>query len=288
MMILCPLLGIIPATTYSPLQEQWLRASNTILRPLLQMGFNRPENMRKYNLLWCVWVLWALLIMLWLTELGTSGTDLNLMLLVALVAMLLATIAFIYKIPRINNMLSFNKQKKSNNESKASEVIEQPVSQTVAQPEPAAQADVADAIKPIRAKKDTFVSNGAQFTGVIEGDGNIIIEGKVEGNIACMHMVRIENSGHVKGEIRAQQIMINGSVEGRCYADSLSIQPKGSLRGDIFADEISIEKGGVFIGQSQLMQKAQPPAQAKITPLKTAISSAETENQPEPLNKHVQ
>ncbi|OMQ21911.1 bactofilin family protein [Serratia oryzae] len=184
-------------------------------------------------------------------------------------------------------MLSFNKQKKSSSESKSPEVIEQPLPQTLVQAEPAAQADAADAIKPIRAKKDTFVSNGAQFTGVIEGDGNIIIEGKVEGNIVCMHMVRIENSGHVKGEIRAQQIMINGSVEGRCYADSLSIQPKGSLRGDIFADEISIEKGGVFIGQSQLMQKAQPPVQAKITPLKTAASSAETENQPESLNKNV-
>ncbi|WP_337263443.1 MULTISPECIES: hypothetical protein [unclassified Serratia (in: enterobacteria)] len=80
-------------------------------------------------------------------------------------------------------MLSFNKQKKSSNESKAPEVIDQPLSQTLVQTEPAAQADVTDAIKPIRAKKDTFVSNGAQFTDVIEGDGNIIIEGKVEGNI---------------------------------------------------------------------------------------------------------
>jgi len=225
--------------------------------------------------------------MLWLTEIGTSGTYLNRTLLTALVVLLLVTLAFIYKIPRrMNKMLSFNKQKKSISESTAPEVIDQPAaSQAMMQSESTAQNDVADAIKPIRAKKDTFVSNGAQFTGVIEGDGNIIIEGKVEGNIICMHMVRIENSGNVKGEIRAQQIMINGSVEGRCYADSLSIQPKGSMRGDIFADEISIEKGGVFIGQSQLMQKAQPPVQTKVTPLKTALSSAEPENQPEPSNK---
>lgn len=180
-------------------------------------------------------------------------------------------------------MLSFNKQKKSNNDPKPTDIIDQPVPQPQAQPEQDMLADVADAIKPIRAKKDTFISNGALFTGVIEGDGNIVVEGKVEGNIVCTHMIRVENSGHVKGEIRAQQIMINGAVEGRCYADSLSIQPKGSMRGDIYADEIAIEKGGVFIGQSQLMQQTPPQvqsAQAKVTSLKTAVSSAEHEELP--------
>ncbi|WP_024912687.1 bactofilin family protein [Chania multitudinisentens] len=180
-------------------------------------------------------------------------------------------------------MLSFNKQKKSSNESKTPEVIDQPISQTTAYPEATAQADAIDAIKPIRAKKDTFVSNGAQFTGVIEGDGNIIIEGRVEGNVICTHMVRVENTGYVKGEIRAQQIMINGAVEGRCYADSLSIQPKGSIRGDIFADEISIEKGGVFIGQSQQMQKVQAE-QGKVTPFKATVNSVEDGSHQEPLS----
>ncbi|WP_431225466.1 bactofilin family protein [Serratia sp. L9] len=176
-------------------------------------------------------------------------------------------------------MLSFNKQKKSN-EPKSPVTIEQPEPQIP--PETVMPADVADAIKPIRAKKDTFISNGALFTGVIEGDGNIIVEGRVEGNIVCTHMVRVENSGYVKGEIRAQQIMINGAVEGRCFADSLSIQPKGSMHGDIYADEISIEKGGIFVGQSQLMQKTPPqslPAPAKLTSLKTATSPAEQEEQ---------
>ncbi|MFC0225168.1 polymer-forming cytoskeletal protein [Serratia aquatilis] len=187
---------------------------------------------------------------------------------------LLATLVFTYKITRKDKMLSFNKQKKTINEPKPQDMNDQPTVHA----ETPTSADVADAIKPIRAKKDTFISNGSQFTGVIEGDGNIVVEGKVEGNILCTHMVRIENSGHVKGEIRAQQIMINGAVEGRCYADSLSIQAKGSMRGDIFADEISIEKGGIFIGQSQLMQKAQPqsqPAATKITSLKTASEPTE-------------
>lgn len=235
--------------------------------------------MRNYNLLWCVWGLWALSIVLWLTGISFTGIYLKRALLAALLLALLATLAFIYKIARTNKMLSFNKKKdKSPAEEKAQDLLDQSVPQVIAHSEPNPSSDVVDAIKPIRAKKDTFISNGALFTGVIEGDGNIIVEGRVEGNIICSHMVRIENSGHVKGEIRAQQIMINGAVEGRCFADSMSIQPKGSMRGDIFADEISIEKGGLFIGQSQLMQKTPnqaQPAQAKVTTLK----KVETEQQ---------
>ncbi|WP_152526595.1 bactofilin family protein [Serratia fonticola] len=179
-------------------------------------------------------------------------------------------------------------ENKAVNEEKAQELIDQPVPQPAAHSEPNILSEVADAIKPIRAKKDTFISNGALFTGVIEGDGNIIVEGRVEGNIICSHMVRIETSGHVKGEIRAQQITINGPVEGRCFADSLSIQPKGSMRGDIFADEISIEKGGLFIGQSQLMQKTPPqaqPAQAKVTALKKVEPEQQEQPTPQP-SKH--
>lgn len=252
------------------------------------MEFNGLKNMRNYNLLWCVWVLWALFIMLWLTGISFTGIDLKQALLNALMLAVLATLVFVYKITRKNHMLSFNKKNKPANESTLPDAPEQVPVQPVAQPEQAALAKTADAINPIRAKKDTFISSGAQFTGVIEGDGNIIVEGRVEGNIVCTHMVRVENSGHVKGEIRAQQIMINGAVEGRCYADSLSIQPKGSLRGDIFADEIAIEKGGVFIGQSQLMQKTAPqaqPAAAKITPLKTTVHAIESESQDAPASK---
>ncbi|CAI1129759.1 polymer-forming cytoskeletal protein [Serratia sp. JSRIV004] len=244
--------------------------------------------MRNYNLLWCIWGLWTLSIVLWLTGISFTGIYIKRALLAALVLALLATLAFIYKITRTNQMLSFNKKNKAVNEEKAQELIDQPVPQPVAHSEPNTLPEVADAIKPIRAKKDTFISNGALFTGVIEGDGNIIVEGRVEGNIICSHMVRIETSGHVKGEIRAQQIMINGPVEGRCFADSLSIQPKGSMRGDIFADEISIEKGGLFIGQSQLMQKTPPqaqPSQAKVTALKKVEPEQQEQPTPQP-SKH--
>lgn len=234
--------------------------------------------MRNYNILWCIWLLWALFIMLWLTELSFSRINLNQVLVTGSFCALLLTLLFMYKKIRIKKMLSFNKQKKTIDESTSQQQGAELISRE--------GANTLDASQGVKTKKDTYVSNGALFTGVVEGDGNIIIEGKIEGNIICEHMVRIEHSGHVKGEIRAQQIMINGAVEGCCYSASLSIQPKGSMHGDIFADEISIEKGGIFIGQSQLLQKTLPQNEpAKIAPLKTLVISPENERQDNKTSK---
>lgn len=138
-----------------------------------------------------------------------------------------------------------------------------------ADPVPPPLPELMESAKPVKAIKDTFVSQGTQLTGTIEGQGNIIVEGVIEGSLTCSHQVRIEPTGQVKGEIHAQHIMINGSVEGSCHADSLAIQPKGHMRGDIFTDEFSIEKGGVFVGQSQLMPQTAAGA-GKVTALKTA------------------
>lgn len=171
-------------------------------------------------------------------------------------------------------MQIFNKSKKNPTEKRSRKPedarsshseMKEPVK---ADPVPPPLSELMESAKPVKAIKDTFVSQGTQLTGTIEGQGNIIVEGVIEGSLTCSHQVRIEPTGQVKGEIHAQHIMINGSVEGSCHADSLTIQPKGHMRGDIFTDEFSIEKGGVFVGQSQLMPQTAAGA-GKVTALKT-------------------
>ncbi|MEH0833359.1 polymer-forming cytoskeletal protein [Pectobacterium cacticida] len=110
----------------------------------------------------------------------------------------------------------------------------------------------------VRVKKDTFISQGASMTGSLTVDGNITVEGQVDGDIQCDNTIKVEHTGQVKGEIKAQQIVINGRVEGRIAASAVAILAEGKVFGDIFTDELSIEKGGLFIGQSHPLT---PPTQ---------------------------
>lgn len=131
-------------------------------------------------------------------------------------------------------------------------------------------------------RKDTFISSEAALTGNVNGQGNIVIEGRVEGDINSAHQVRIERTGQVSGDIHAQHIMVNGRVVGRLFAEVITLQPDGRIEGDLVTDALIIEKGGVFVGQSQLKTDGQPAADKRVsTPLKvsTESSTLSTESQ---------
>ncbi|RLM13648.1 hypothetical protein BIY27_10305 [Gibbsiella quercinecans] len=170
-------------------------------------------------------------------------------------------------------MQIFNKQKNSTEKTLPAEV-KPPENPGILLPEP----ETLLAASGVKTTKDTAISQGMKLTGTLEGQGNIIFEGKIEGKINCSHQVRIELSGLVTGEIRAKHITINGTVEGQCHAATLIIQAKGSVHGEIFSDDFSIEKGGKFIGQSQLTQQA--PAKPAVPP-KGAAGKTGGQSQPE-------
>lgn len=65
----------------------------------------------------------------------------------------------------------------------------------------------------------------------------------------------ISNSGHVKGEIFADKIIVNGQVEGSCYANAIQILEKGKVNGSSYSDNLSIEQGGLFLGKMFPMEK---------------------------------
>lgn len=128
-------------------------------------------------------------------------------------------------------------------------------------------------------RKDTFISSEATLTGDLNGQGNIVIEGRLDGNISSTHQVRIESGGYVAGDIHAQHIVVNGRVEGRLCAEAVTLQSEGHIDGDLVTDVLIIEKGGVFIGQSRLKTEVQPVAHAgTVTQLK--ISAAQDSPSP--------
>ncbi|MCH5052053.1 bactofilin family protein [Pectobacterium aquaticum] len=172
-------------------------------------------------------------------------------------------------------MFSFDKNKKDAKES-------QERSEINSSPAISPSNELINSVNPVRVKKDTFISQGARMTGSLAVDGNITVEGRVEGDVQCDNTIKVEHTGQVNGEMKSQQIVINGRVEGRIAASVVAILAQGTVFGDIFTDELSIEKGGVFTGQSHPLT---PPAQnqEKLTYVekkkeKTSKAPAEQEN----------
>ena len=119
------------------------------------------------------------------------------------------------------------------------------------------------------------ISKGLFVKGEISGTESLYIDGKVEGSISLPgNRVTIGRNGVVAANITAREIVILGKVRGNLNAsDRVDIRNEGSLTGDVIAQRISIEDGAFFKGGIDIRK---PGLKAEAKAEGTGASSAPT------------
>ena len=86
--------------------------------------------------------------------------------------------------------------------------------------------------------------------GEVSGSESLYIDGKVEGSINLPgNRVTVGRNGQVAANIMAREVVVLGKVRGNISAsDRVDIRSEGSLTGDVAAARISIEDGAYFKG----------------------------------------
>ncbi len=98
-----------------------------------------------------------------------------------------------------------------------------------------------------------IIGKGITIRGSLTGGGDLVIEGKVEGQIALKNHLTIEGSGLVEADIRADELTINGTASGNIDAlTKVSINQSAKVNGDIKATRVVIEDGAVFNGSIEM------------------------------------
>jgi cytoskeletal protein CcmA (bactofilin family) len=122
-------------------------------------------------------------------------------------------------------------------------------------PEPVRPATPAPAPEPAHRPAVTVgdqatIGKGLLVKGEITGTESLFIDGKVEGSINLPgNRVTVGRNGQVTASIAAREIVILGKVRGNIVAsDRVDIRAEGSLTGDVTAARISIEDGAFFKG----------------------------------------
>ncbi len=96
----------------------------------------------------------------------------------------------------------------------------------------------------------TMIGPGTLLTGEIKCKGTIRIEGAVDGTVKSEDSIVVLESGRIKGNLAAGQVIISGEVKGDVKAvDRIEIAARGKVVGDIAAPRISIHEGVLFEGQ---------------------------------------
>jgi len=94
------------------------------------------------------------------------------------------------------------------------------------------------------------IGKGLVIRGEITGVDSLVIEGRVEGSIHLGdNRVTVGRNGHAAANISAREIVVMGKVRGNISAtDRVDIRAEGAVIGDLSAPRISIEDGAFFKG----------------------------------------
>ncbi len=102
-------------------------------------------------------------------------------------------------------------------------------------------------------KIETAIGSTASLQGVLKAEGSILIDGAFEGEIETAANVIIGRTGKVLANIRARNVLIAGRVKGNIIAfERLDILKEGGVKGDVEAGTLCLEEGAIFHGQSKM------------------------------------
>jgi len=93
-----------------------------------------------------------------------------------------------------------------------------------------------------------------QIKGQVTGDEDLQIDGKVDGPISLRgHELIVGSTAQLNSEIHAGEVVVAGKVVGNVHARGrVDIKKDGSVTGDISTARISIEDGAHFKGRIEI------------------------------------
>ena len=108
--------------------------------------------------------------------------------------------------------------------------------------------------KPAKTKGATnVILSDVEITGSVKFKNDVIIDGRIEGEIESDGSVTIGREATVRSDIRAKNVTVEGCVCGDIYAsDRLELGENAEVTGDIKAAVLSMQAGAVLVGTSSV------------------------------------
>jgi len=111
----------------------------------------------------------------------------------------------------------------------------------------------------------TIVTEGATLKGEMKLSCNLYVDGEFEGIIHSTSTVTVGKNGRIKGDIRAEKIMVQGLIDGSLDCERLEILSSGRVHGKILTSELVIEAKAKFTGESHLKSNSDIKIDKKIS-----------------------
>ena len=100
-----------------------------------------------------------------------------------------------------------------------------------------------------------IIGSGTAVTGDLISEGDIRVDGSIEGHVTVKQRLVLGEGGAIKGDIHALDATISGQLTGNItVSQMLVLKPTAKIDGDITTDKIIIESGAQFNGKCTMNQ----------------------------------
>ena len=115
-----------------------------------------------------------------------------------------------------------------------------------------------------------ILSSDVEIKGSIKFQKELLIDGKVEGEINSDGVLTIGENADIRGEIKTKSITVYGKVQGNItVGERCELKSRCTLQGDLKAARLVIEEGATFIGKSEVTSGG--ASKAATTPARPEI-----------------
>ena len=98
-----------------------------------------------------------------------------------------------------------------------------------------------------------ILSSDVEIKGSIKFQKELLIDGKVEGEINSDGVLTIGENADIRGEIKTKSITVYGKVQGNItVGERCELKSRCTLQGDLKAARLVIEEGATFVGKSEI------------------------------------
>lgn len=105
-------------------------------------------------------------------------------------------------------------------------------------------------------KKHNVIAYGTKIVGNISSDGDIRIDGEIEGELKISGRVVLGKTSKVSGQITCANAEILGQFNGELtVSDTLSVRNTANISGDITTNKITVDIDAKFNGTCNMNQQ---------------------------------
>ena len=151
--------------------------------------------------------------------------------------------------------------------------------QVVTEPRPSAESGnfggerpAASAPRPATNTRNVL-SSDVEIKGTVKFQHDLIVDGKIEGDIQSTGNLTIGENARIKAEVKTGSVIVYGKIHGNLTAiERVELKSSAEVVGDIKAKTLTIEAGAIFVGKSTVGTPSQAtPSQPE---LKAIVSQA--------------